>query len=544
MIQAFQKFSQSRVAKIFLAIVALSFVAFFGGGSWFQPHDPNAVVAEVGNLSISRYEFSEKVQQQVQLVTAQSGQSVTREEILKAGLPQMILNQLIQEILLNLEAEHLGLTISDETLRDRIQSIKEFQNEKGKFDRAHFAQMLRANGLSEDSFIASVRQELIREQLANAVMVGAYLPDDLVERLFDAQFQHRQAAMLIVSPKEMPSPSSPSEVVLETFYKEHQKEFKTPELRAFTALFIDPAAIAKEIPVTREEIKNVYQAKPDVYGKSPIERATPLIIEEIQKEKASEKIYEMTRELDDKIAGGATFEELAPTIIGAQLIKLEPVDIQGQDRMSAPSAQLPSNKELAQEILQAVFTLEEATDSPFTQARSGIYYTIRVDKITPAAFQPFVEIKDRILKIWTENEQLKAAYVKAQDYVKSFNQGGRKATLMTLLPNLSLSESSPSVPDEVKTLVFSLRPEHAGMTLTPKGFAVVVLNKILPPSPKVKEEKMDLFKETLLKHYQNDLLRAYVNALRVRYPVKTNRGAIMALFSSEGQQKPPAEPLS
>src|SRR5438105_3607771 len=117
MIQAFQKFSQSRVAKIFLAIVALSFMAFFGGGSWFRPHDPYAVIAEVGNLSIGRYEVAEKVQQQAQRFMAQSGGSMTREELLKAGLPQMVLNQLIQENLLSLEIEKLGLIVNDETLR-------------------------------------------------------------------------------------------------------------------------------------------------------------------------------------------------------------------------------------------------------------------------------------------------------------------------------------------------------------------------------------------------------------------------------------------
>ena len=40
MIQSFQKFSQSRPAKIFLAIVALSFVAFFGEGIGFNPVTP------------------------------------------------------------------------------------------------------------------------------------------------------------------------------------------------------------------------------------------------------------------------------------------------------------------------------------------------------------------------------------------------------------------------------------------------------------------------------------------------------------------------
>lgn len=531
MIQSFQKFSQSRVAKVFLAIVALSFVAFFGGGSWFRPHDPTAVVAEVGNLAISRYELAQKVQQYTQHIAADSGETMTREQILEAQLPQMLLWGLIHDLLLNLEAKHLGLTVSDDVLRNRIHSLKAFQNEKGEFDKNHFAQILRSNGLSEDSFIEEMREELIREQLSSAIQVGAYLPDEMVHRLFDAQYQHRQASMLLISSKDMPVPPPPSKEVLEAFYKEHQKEFKTPELRTMTLLILDPTAIGKEIPVTPEEIKMLYEAKSEVYGKDSLEKATPLIVAELKKEKAIEKAYKMSQELDDKIAGGATLEELTATVPGAQLIKLSETDLEGHDRMGVPSPQLPQDKELTQEILKAGFELDEGLDNPFTQARNGAYFTIRLDKIIPTAFQPFDEIKDRILKIWSENEQLKAAYAKAEKYRKDLNQGNRKAALMTLLPNISLSEKSPTVSDEVKNVVYSLGLGQAGMTRTPEGFAVVVLNKIIPPTAKIKEEKMAQFKENLLKGYKSDLLMSYIKALEVRYRVKFNSAAINALYA-------------
>lgn len=532
MIQNLQKFSQSRLAKFFLAIVALSFVAFFGGGDWFRPHDPNATAAEVGPLSISRYELAEKVQQRVQFLLSQPNQSMTREDILAAGLPQMVLSQLIQETLLDLEGEHLGLTVSDDTIRQYIQTLPTFQNEQGMFERGRFAQILRSNGMSEDTFIEEVRQQLIREELANAIMVGAYLPDAMVERLFDAQYEHRQASMLVVQQNKMPAPPPPSEEDLEAFYKDHQKEFKTPELRTITAIIIDPTVLAKEISVSLEDIKATYEARPEVYGKQTLESATPLITAEIQKEKSIEKTYQITQDLDDKIAGGATFEELAPTLQGAQLVKLEGVDAEGRDRMKTLVPQLPQNQELAQEILKTAFSLEESADSPFAQAQNGAYYALRVDKIAPAAFQPFQEIKDRVLKVWTEVEQLKAAYTKAENYVNAFNRGDRKISLMTLLPSLSLSEPSPTTPDEVKNLIFTLRPGKAGMERTGDGFAVVVLNTIIPPTSNVIEKEMPTFKKTLLEHYKNDLLMGYINALRIRYPVKVNTGAIKSLFPS------------
>jgi peptidyl-prolyl cis-trans isomerase D len=531
MIQSFQKFSQSRVAKVFLAIVALSFLAFFGGGGWFRPHDPHAVVANVGTLSISRYELAEKVQQASQRLATQSGQAMTPEQLLEAGLPQMILWGLINDLLLNLEAKHLGLTVSDDVIRDRIHSMKAFQNAKGEFDREHFEQILRSNGFSEESFIAEIREELIREQLANAVMVGAYLPEEMVDSLFTAQYQYRQASMVVVSASEIPPPAAPSEDVLQAFYKENKQGFKRPELRNITLLMLDPDVIAKGIVVSPEEIKSIYEAKPDLYGKMTLENATPLIMAEVQKEKATEQIFKITQDLDDKIAGGATFEELAPTVQGAQLLKLKEMDKNGRDQMGVLIFQTPNDKEVAEEVLKTAFELDEGSDIPFTQARNGAAYTLKVDKIMPSALQPFSEIKDLVLKKWTETEQYKAAYAKAEKYVNDFNQGSRNVALMSLLPNLSLSEPSPTVPSDVKNLVYSLHLNQAGVTRVPEGFAVVVLNKIIPPDPKVREEKIASFKESLLKHYQNDLLTSYVNALHVRYPVKINNSAIKALYT-------------
>ncbi|HCC25139.1 MAG TPA: hypothetical protein DEP85_06505, partial [Holosporales bacterium] len=443
--------------------------------------------AEVGDIAISRYAFAERVQQQIQRLMAESGGTATREDILNAGGPQMVLGQMIQETLMNLESKHLGLTVSDEAIRTQIQSIKIFQNEKGQFDRNRFDQILRSINMSEDSFIEEVRGELTREQLADAVVVGATVPDIMVERLFEAQYQTRLASMLVISPKEIPTPPSPSRESLEAFYNDHQKNFQIPELRTFTAFIIDPSLVAKNIPLTEEEIQSLYEAKKESFSNKTLKEVRPLIVAELQKEKANEITFRLTQDLDDKIAGGATVEEIAPTVESSKLITLENVTHLGRDSTDIPSAQLPQNNELSQEILRSAFTLEEASDIPFTQAKNGEYYIVRVDKIQPPFLPAFSEITEHVLKVWITQEQLKAAKAKAEELVRAVNLGKPQVVKMTPLPKLSLSEPSPNVSDEVKTLVFSLRPNKAGVTETKEGFVVVVLKQITHPPAKTKE---------------------------------------------------------
>ncbi|MBX9621785.1 MAG: SurA N-terminal domain-containing protein [Alphaproteobacteria bacterium] len=533
MIQAFQKFSQSRVAKVFLAIVALSFMTFFGGGSWFRPHDPNAVVAEVGDLTIGRYDFAERVQQQIQRLTAESEGKISREQILNAGVPQMVLGQMIQEILLNLESKNLGITVSDEAIREQIQSIKAFQK-NGVFDRNVFTQILRSLNMSESAYIEEVRGELTREQLADAIVVGTYLPDMIMEKLFEAQYQFRQASMFLISPDTMPVPQTPSDAVLEAFYNDNQKEFKTPELRTLTVFLIDPIQLVANLQVTEDDIQALYEAKKESFSNKPLSEVKPSIIAELQKDKANEAAFKLTQELDDKIAGGATLEELAPTVSGGKLLKLENINRSGLEKGDSPSPHLPKDQELAQEILQVGFALDEASDTPFTQTKAGDYYMVRVDKVSPPSLPTFAEIKDRVLKLWIKHEQHKVAQNKAEGYVQTFNKGERKAaSMMTSLPQLSLSEASPEVADEVKNVIFSLRPQGTGLAQTKEGFVVVTLNRITSPTGQVKEKNLAGFKEKILEHYKNDLFLGYVNALRIRYPVKINSAAIKALFPKE-----------
>ncbi len=528
MIQSLQKFSQSKIAKIFLAVVALSFVAFFGGGNFFRPHDPTATIAEIGPLAISRFDFTQKVREQTQRIANETGENLTTEQLLESGLPQMVLNHMIQETLLNLEADNLGLVVSDETVVAQLQSIKAFHNESGQFDKNRFKQILKSMGHSEETFIEQMRQEIGRFQLSNAIMVGAYLSDDIVNHLFEAQYQKRQASQLNISPKDVPAPQPPSQEVLETFFKAHEQFFETPELRTISALILDPSSITKDIPVSDEEMKITYEAKAASFGNKPFDQVKDQVKADVQKEKALEEIYKVTQDLDDKIASGATFEELATQTKGAKLVKLESVTVSGSDPIGVPSPNLPQDTELAKDILQTAFGLDEATDSPFSQGKNGSYYTVRIDKITPKAIQPFVEIKERVLKVWTENEKLKAAQEKAMSYADSFNKGEQKASMMTLLPNLSRGEPNVEVSEEIQEIVFSLRPGKAGIAQTRDGFAVIVLNTIIPPTKEMKQEKIASFKELMLKQYRNDLLTAYLNALKIRYPVKLNQAAFAA----------------
>ncbi len=530
MIQLFQRFSQSRAAKIFLGLVALSFMVF-GGNSLLQRGGSHAVVAEVGSLSISRAELAKKVHDQVQAMMAQSPTSVTPDELIRSGLPQQVLDLMIHTSLLNLEATRLGLVVSDEALRERVHTLKAFQEADGTFSHARFSQILKANGFSEDGFLQDVREEMLREQLINAVIVGVKLPSDLLEALFDIQYQRRGASMRLVVPQDMPVPAAPSTKVLEAFYTKHKKAFTTPELRTLTVLVLDPAAIAATIAVAAEDIKAIYETNGH---KEPFEQVKASIADALKKERANEALYKITQDLDDRLAGGATFAELATAVKEVNLLKLELVDNKGQVQGEIRASSLPKESQFAQELLQSAFELAQDADTPFIQAKNGVYYAVKVDKVIPPTLQPFAKRQAFVLKTWQEAEQFKIAHTKVQEELKKFQQGSGTLQGLKPLPAVSLDKPSPTVSDAVKDLIFSLQPGQAGMAILPEGIAMVRLNTVTSPGEKVRQEKMAVFQSVLLDQYKTDVLTAYTNALRIRYPLKINSEALQSFQEKAG----------
>lgn len=498
MIQTLQKFSESRLAKIFLGLVALSFISV--GADWFRTTDSNTFVAEVGTTKISGFDLNREVQEQANRIISQSSHSVTPEDLLKAGLPQEVLDQLVRDTLMTLEVNRLGLTVTDEAVRKRTHSLKMFQDATGTFIHARFVQVLRDNKISEEWFLDRIRKEMTQEQLSQAVTFGVRLPSEMVGPLFDLQFQHREARMLTLNPKDMTRTPSPSPKELEAFYQKHASSFTTPELRTFTTLVLDPVMIAKKNTMTEEE--------------------------------SSEMLHKLTQELDDKIAGGATFEEVAAQTQGIALLKIDSVTANGLAYGEKLASQLPKDTDFAQELLQSVFALESTIDTPFVQAKNGTYYAIRLDKIAPQTLAPFKEKEAFALKVWQESEQFKAAQTKGQALAKSFNEAKKAIKGLVSLPALSLSKASPEVPDTVTDLVFSLRPDQAGVCLLPEGVAVVVLTKITHPDAKTKQEKLETFRENLLSQYKTDVLTAYINGLRIRYPVKVHQDRVQAMYKN------------
>src|ERR1051325_6582255 len=120
-----------------LGLVCLAFVIFYipdflrGTGADAASGE---TVARVEGHEITAGEFRRTYQAQLQAYRSAYGGNMSEQLLKQLGIEQQILQQMVDEQASLAEAERLGITVSDEEVRERIFSMPAFQ-ENGGFIR-------------------------------------------------------------------------------------------------------------------------------------------------------------------------------------------------------------------------------------------------------------------------------------------------------------------------------------------------------------------------------------------------------------------------
>ncbi|MDP7543412.1 MAG: SurA N-terminal domain-containing protein, partial [Alphaproteobacteria bacterium] len=168
MLASLRSRASSWVVKILFGFLVLSF-AVWGIGDIFRGPGQDTVIASVGDIDIRAREFTAQLNRQIQGLNKAIGMELTDEQLRSMGLVDGTLDNLIERSLFDAAAADLGLSVSNELVRDRILSTKEFKDEDDRFSEFKFRRTLIESGYNEESYMVSLRQELSRIQLIDSI---------------------------------------------------------------------------------------------------------------------------------------------------------------------------------------------------------------------------------------------------------------------------------------------------------------------------------------------------------------------------------------
>jgi peptidyl-prolyl cis-trans isomerase D len=371
MLNAIRKQAGSWVVKILLLLLVASF-AVWGIGDVFYGGGGDPVVASVGDSDIHASEVVNEFDRSLNTLQRQLGTTFDRQRAIQLGLMQQALQDLIARRLIDLRAEEMGLTVSDDTLRHLITQDPMFQT-GGQFDRSRFNQLLMANGMSEEGYLATLRQDFVRTTLTGSLAGPVEVPDALAEALYRYRNEQREGRMLLVEASSITELPEPTAAELEAYHKEHEEQFRAPEYRGLTFITLVPEDLLDEVAISDEAIRQTYDDRMQSYH-TPERRTVQQLL--ATEREAIEQAARLVRE-------GKSFEEVASALAD-----------QGVTQTSLGEV---TRDELPGGLSDPVFALESGALSEPVESPFG-WHLFRVSEIKPEQVTPLDEVRDEIRK--------------------------------------------------------------------------------------------------------------------------------------------------
>ncbi len=362
---------KAAVAVLF-AILIVAFAISMGGNNYFDRYT-HPSVAKVGSIEITPDKYERAFQRTLENLSNRAKQRISQAQARALGLPQQVLQGLIQEATLDYEAQKLGLGLSKQGLGETIEANQAFQDSAGKFDLKKYEAFLQRIGYSKTFFEQEFKSDIIRRQLQGLFLTSGIVPKTMLDAYNRYLNEQRTVAYFTLPAGAAGTVDAPSEEALKSFYEDHKMQFMAPEFRKVAVLAVTPQTVAAKIGIPDEEVKALYDSKPGNYA-VPERRKVEII---------PFKSKEAAEAAGTQLTGGKSFADVAK----AAGFQTGDIDLGGV-----------SKKELGEKfsandaILDAAFSLKKGK---FSQPIDGplSWVIVRVDEIVPGREESFDAVK-------------------------------------------------------------------------------------------------------------------------------------------------------
>jgi peptidyl-prolyl cis-trans isomerase D len=435
------------------------------------------VIAQVGEQTITTAD----VQAQLTRIS-RNGQIPA--SILPLYAKQM-LDQLVFERSLELEAERLGLRVTDEEhanfLRKMIPTAYAGDTFIG-MDKYSTEVQTRFQ-MTVPEFETEVKKELLQQKFQQLVTDGITVTEDEVREEYLRGNDKIKMDYVIVKPDDLQSKIEASDAELAAYFEKNKGRYVVPERRTVDYATLDFAQLRQRAQVSEDDEKVYYQQHVDSYKLEDRAHVAHILFKTVGKTDA--EVAEIKKKADDvlnKAKHGGKFADLAK-----QYSEDTTKDKGGDLDWIVRGQTVP-------EFEAAAFSLPKGALSDLVKTQYGFHLIEVIDRET-ARTQTFDEVKAAIqaqlqqLKAEQLGETLSAQIaeeirrsgrVPIDELAKKFNLMTGEAKLVEANQPLPEAGNSPAVLDNV----FRLRAGDLSAPLrTDRGYVVLTIKEIQPTHP-------------------------------------------------------------
>lgn len=466
-----------------LGLVCVTFVLLYVP-SFLDPSagtgaNPNDAVATVEGRRITVGTFQRLYQQQMMSVQQAYGGQLTDDMIQQLGIPQRVVQQMIDEEAMLAEAARLGLTVTDAELRERILGMPGFQQDGQFIGDERYRQVLQMQRppMRPADFEEQLRKSLLAEKLQAAVTGWATVTDAEVEQEYRQRNEKVKLEMAALLADAFREGITPTDAELSAHFAANQETYRTPEKRRVRFVHVDAESLRNTMTATAAEVEAKYRDNMSMFSTPEQVRASHILFKTEGKDEAA--VEKAAQAVLARVGVGEDFAALAKQY--------------SEDSSAAAGGDLDffSREAMVKEFSDAAFSQDVGEVSGLVKSQFGFHIIKTTDKRPPstrslAEVRPQLEDQVKFEKAQVEAQRIADEAARQIDDPADLDRVAQ-ANGLTVGDSGLFSRDEPLaglgfVP-AVAAQAFALETgKVSGQIASNQGFTFIALVEIAPPA--------------------------------------------------------------
>jgi len=247
-------------------LIGLLVVAFavWGVNDVFTQRAGSAVIT-LGDAEVSSQDFEDAFERELQTLNRDNDSSVTNKQAYAQGLHNRVLQNLVTDAVIGIDADELGVGVNRRVARDAVKQIDSFKNElTGEFSEDKLNNILAQNRITRAQFEEDIFRSLRRQQTVPAIIGGLEAPAEYATQRYNFITEQRKAKILTLTADAVAAPAEPDDETLKSFIDQNGASYTASEYRRVVMLRLETFDLTPDMNVTDEELQAAFQYKIDL----------------------------------------------------------------------------------------------------------------------------------------------------------------------------------------------------------------------------------------------------------------------------------------
>jgi peptidyl-prolyl cis-trans isomerase D len=463
-----------------LGVVVLTFVLLYVPqfiGPTATGATASGVVATVNGREIPALEYQRAYTEQVARMRQMYG-DIPDATLQQLGIGQRIVEQLVNDEAVVVEAERLGFTVTDGELRARLLESPTFQ-ENGEFVGWDRYQQMLATGrppLRPAEYEEDVRRSLLAEKLQAAVTGWIRVTDSAVDEEYRRRMEKVKLELAVFTADKFRSAVAPTEADLVAHFDANKESYRVPEKRRVRYLAVEAEVLRSKVTVTAQEAEARYRETIQTYSTPEQIRASHILLKTEGKDEAA--VRKVAEGVLARVKSGGNFATLATEFSEDDVSKAQGGDLDYFGRGA-----------MVKEFEDAAWALQPGQVSELVKSNFG-FHIIKLADRRPAITRSLDEVRSQIEDA-LRFEKARAEATRLAGEIAPQIKAPADLDRMAATHGLTVGDSGLFAREEPLTGIgfaplvaaeaFALEANGvSGQLATPQGFAFIALTEVKP----------------------------------------------------------------